>query len=100
MIETMTLPAALGVIAPVLVAVITRVSWPSQAKRWVALGVYLVLGVLAWVVTRFPTQGQVILAELSVVIAVGQLVYTAAKPTGILDWLEAATGGGESGAAD
>jgi len=101
-IETMTLPAVLGVLAPVLVAVITRAHWTGQVKRWTALGVYLVLGVLAWVITRFPTEGQVILAELSTVIAAGQVVYTALKPTGLIEQIEERTtpAGGGTGASD
>ena len=35
--------------------------------------------------------GSVILTEAAGVIAAGQLVYTALKPTGLIDWWEEAT---------
>lgn len=98
--ETLTLPALFGILAPVLVAVITRAHWTSQVKRWAALGVYAALGVLAWAVTRFPNAGSVILAELTMVVAAGQVAYAAVKPTGILDWVEQATTPTQGGAGD
>lgn len=89
--ETLSISAVLGVLAPLLVAVITRSHWTGQAKRWAALAVYLVLAVLAWVVTRFPDAGAVILGELTTVVAAGQVTYTAIKPTGLLEQVEAWT---------
>lgn len=101
---TLTLDVILGVLAPALVAIITRAHWPSQVKRYAALGIYVFLALVAWTVTRFPTQGQALLAEMSAVIAAGQVAYTALKPTGILALIEQATtparpgGGDDSGA--
>lgn len=97
--ETMGIAAILGILAPFATGVITRAHWPGQWKRWAFLAVALVFGGLAWVVTRFPAAGTVILAEVSTVIAAGQLAYTALKPTGLWDQWEQLTSPAPPGGA-
>lgn len=88
---TLTTAALIGALTPFLTAMITRVHWPAQTKRSVFIAVATVLTIVAWGVTRFPDAGRVILTEAAGVIAAGQIVYTALKPTGLIDWLEDVT---------
>lgn len=89
--STLTVTALIGVLVPFLTAVITRTHWAAQTKRVVFIGASAVLTVVAWALTRFPDAGSVVLTEAAGVIAAGQLVYTALKPTGLIDWLENVT---------
>lgn len=88
---TLTVAALIGALTPFLTALITRVHWSAQTKRCVFIAVATVLTIVAWGITRFPDAGHVILTEAAGVIAAGQIVYTALKPTGLIDWLEDAT---------
>lgn len=88
---TLTTAALIGAITPFLTAMITRTHWSAQAKRTVFIAVAAVLTIIAWGITRFPDTGRVILTEAAGVIAAGQIVYTAMKPTGLIDWWEDVT---------
>lgn len=88
---TITTATLIGALTPFLTALITRVHWSAQTKRYVFIAVATVLTLVAWGVTRFPDAGRVILTEAAGVIAAGQIVYTALKPTSLIDWLEDAT---------
>jgi hypothetical protein len=88
---TITTAALIGAITPFLTAMITRVHWSAQTKRSVFIAVATVLTLVAWGITRFPDAGRVILTEAAGVIAAGQIVYTALKPTGLIDWWEDVT---------
>lgn len=88
---TLTTAALIGALAPFLTAMITRVHWSPQTKRSVFIAVATGLTLVAWGITRFPDAGRVILTEAAGVIAAGQIVYTALKPTGLTDWLENVT---------
>lgn len=87
----LTTTALIGALVPFLTAAITRAHWEAQTKRLVFLAASIVLTLIAWGVTRFPDAGSVILTEAAGVIAAGQLVYTALKPTRLIDWWEKAT---------
>lgn len=91
--EPVTVSALLGGVAVLVTAIITRSTWTSQTKRWVSLGVYLVMTVIAWVATRFPDQWVVIAQELGAVVAAGTIVYTIVKPLGWIEWIEEKTSG-------
>lgn len=88
---TLTTAALIGALTPFLTAAITRSHWTAQTKRSVFIAVATVLTLIAWGITRFPDAGRVILTEAAGVIAAGQIVYTALKPTGLIDWWEEAT---------
>lgn len=88
---TLTTAALIGALTPFLTAAITRSHWSAQTKRYVFIAASLILTLVAWGITRFPDAGSVILTEAAGVIAAGQLVYTALKPTGLIDWWEEAT---------
>lgn len=88
---TLTTAALIGTLTPFLTAAITRTHWTAQTKRSVFLAVATVLMLVAWGVTRFPDAGRVVLTEAAGVIAAGQIVYTALKPTGLIDWWEDVT---------
>lgn len=87
----LTTAALIGALVPFLTAAITRAHWEAQTKRLVFIAASVALTLIAWGVTRFPDAGRVILTEAAGVIAAGQLVYTALKPTGLIDWWEKAT---------
>lgn len=87
----LTTAALIGALVPFLTAAITRSHWEAQTKRLVFVAASVALTLIAWGVTRFPDAGSVILTEAAGVIAAGQLVYTALKPTGLIDWWEKAT---------
>jgi hypothetical protein len=88
---TLTTAALIGALTPFLTAMITRSHWSAQTKRTVFIAVATALTLVAWGITRFPDTGRVILTEAAGVIAAGQIVYTAMKPTGLIDWWEEAT---------
>lgn len=88
---TLTTAALIGAITPFLTAMITRSHWTAQTKRSVFIAVAACLTLVAWGITRFPDVGRVILTEAAGVIAAGQIVYTALKPTGLIDWWENVT---------
>lgn len=88
---TLTTAALIGATTPFLTAMITRTHWSAQTKRSVFIAVATVLTIVAWGITRFPDTGRVILTEAAGIIAAGQIVYTAMKPTGIIDWWEDVT---------
>lgn len=87
----LTTSALIGTTAPFLTAMITRTHWTAQTKRSFFIAVATALTLVAWGVTRFPDAGRVILTEAAGVIAAGQIVYTALKPTGLIDWWEDVT---------
>lgn len=89
--DTTVLLAAVGGIAPLIIAAVTRAGWPATAKRWVAIGVSVTLTALVWALTRYPASMSAIMGELAGVIAAAQVVYTALKPTGLIDWVEERT---------
>lgn len=87
----LTTAALIGALVPFLTATVTRSHWAAQTKRLVFIAASVALTLIAWGVTRFPDAGRVVLTEAAGVIAAGQLVYTALKPTGLIDWWEKAT---------
>lgn len=87
----LTTAALIGALVPFLTATVTRSHWAAQTKRLVFIAASVALTIIAWGVTRFPDAGRVVLTEAAGVIAAGQLVYTALKPTGLIDWWEKAT---------
>lgn len=97
---TLTVAALIGALTPFLTAAITRSHWSAQTKRYVFIAVSIALTLIAWGITRFPDTGRVILTEAAGVIAAGQIVYTAMKPTGLIDWWEETTTPTTSKAAD
>ena len=44
-VEPLTLAAVIGAVGTFLTAVLTRANWSSNVKRWVAIGVVVVLRV-------------------------------------------------------
>lgn len=77
-----------GIIGTIIVAVITRAGWSAEAKRWTALSVFAALTVIGVLISYYPTQWEMILSMLAVVVGVSQTVFTVLKPTGIFNWLE------------
>lgn len=86
-----TIPVLVGAIAPIVTAVVARSGWSPTARRWVSLAVAATLTGTVWACTRYPESASAVLGELGGVIAAMQVVYTALKPTGILDWVEDVT---------
>lgn len=89
--DTTSLLAGAGVLAPILVAAITRAGWSATAKRWVAIAVSSTLTGLVWALTSYPESVSAILGELGGVVAAAQITYAALKPTGLIDLIESAT---------
>ena len=89
--DTTTSLAFAGALAPLLIAAVNRAGWSATAKRWVAIAVSATLTGLVWALTRYPESVSAILGEMGGVIAAAQVAYTALKPTGLLDWVEART---------
>lgn len=86
--EPLSLAALVGFVGTFITAVLTRANWPSNVKRWVAIGVVGVLTVIAFVATQFPEHWETIAVALGVGVGVSQLVYTLLKPTGLFDWIQ------------
>lgn len=70
----------LGVIVPVLVALVSRAEAPARLKRRIALGFAVLVGVLSVALADWGTFSEELLVE-RVLMAVGQaqLVYVAAR---------------------
>lgn len=79
---------ALGALVTVLTAIITRADWTSQQKRFTALAFYIGLTGLVLIFNQYPETWETTAMYLGAVAGAGQIVYTAFKPTGVLDWLE------------
>lgn len=88
---TLTVAALIGALTPFLTAAVTRSYWESHIKRAVFIVASTAMMLVTWCITRFPDAGSVILTEAAYVITAGQLVYTALKPTGLIDWWEDVT---------
>ena len=80
-----------GILAPLIIAAVTRAGWSATAKRWTALATAGVLSGLVWALTRYPESTAGVVGELGGVIAAMQVAYTCLKPTGILGWIEERT---------
>ena len=90
-VEPLTLAAVIGAVGTFLTAVLTRANWSGNTKRWVAIGVVVILTVVALLVYQFPDQWQVVAGALAIAVGASQFVYTLLKPTGILDFIQFAT---------
>ena len=90
-VEPLSLAAVIGAVGTFLTAVLTRANWSSNVKRWVAIGVVVVLTVVALLVYQFPDQWQVVAGALAIAVGASQVVYTLLKPTGILDFIQEST---------
>lgn len=89
--DTTALLAAAGVIAPLVIAAVTRAGWSATATRWVAIAISATLTGLVWALTRYPETVAGAMGEMGGVIAAAQITYTALKPTGLIDLIESAT---------
>ncbi|WP_341740594.1 hypothetical protein [Trueperella pyogenes] len=85
---TITISTALGALVTVLTAVITHSEWTSAQKRITALAFYVGLTVAVMMFRHYPATWQTAALWITAVVGAGQVVYTAFKPTGLLDWLE------------
>ena len=90
-VEPLTLAAVIGAVGTFLTAVLTRANWSGNTKRWVAIGVVVILTVVALLVYQFPDQWQVVAGALAIAVGASQFVYTLLKPTGILDFIQETT---------
>ena len=90
-VEPLGLAAVIGTIGTFITAVLTRANWPSNTKRWVAIGVVGALTAAALLVYQFPDQWQVVAGALAIAVGASQFVYTLLKPTGILDFIQEST---------
>ena len=90
-VEPLGLAAVIGTIGTFITAVLTRANWPSNTKRWVAIGVVVALTAIALLVYQFPDQWQVVAGALAIAVGASQFVYALLKPTGILDFIQEAT---------
>lgn len=88
---TITLTTALGALVTVLTAIITRAEWTSTQKRITALAFYIGLTAAVLLFKQYPATWQTTAIWIGAVVGAGQVVYTAFKPTGLLDWLEEIT---------
>ena len=90
-VEPLTLAAVIGAVGTFLTAVLTRANWSGNTKRWVAIGVVVILTVVALLVYQFPDQWQVVAGALAIAVGASQFVYTLLKPTGVLDFIQVST---------
>ena len=88
-IEPLTIAAVIGAIGTFVTSVLTRSTWPSEVKRWVAIGVVVFLTIAALLIVQFPDYWQIVAGALAVAVGTSQFVYTLLKPTGIFDWISA-----------
>ena len=86
-----TIPVVIGALGTILTAIITRANWSASAKRWTAICLVVFLTVLVGVFTIHPDAWQIIAAWIAFAVSALQVVYSALKPTGVLDWLRDAT---------
>lgn len=94
--DPLTISVIAGAVGTLATSILTRSQWSARTKRLTAIGVWLVLAVLAWWSTAYPASWQLVLTQLTVVVGAGQLVYTVLKPTGLLDWLRDTTTPGDT----
>ena len=77
------------VVIPYVVNLCANQDWPSEVKRWLALGLSLAVGVVAAVAAGIPTPETLVSWALAAVGAT-QLAYGLFKNVGITDsWLDA-----------
>lgn len=80
-----------AVIGTILTAIITQARWSGSTKRVVALAVFAGLTAIGVLIHYYPSQWEAILGFFAITVGVGQVIFTALKPTGIFNWLEDAT---------
>ena len=93
--EPLTLSVVIGAIGTFLTAVLTKASWSSNTKRWVAIVTVAVLTIIALLVYQFPEHWQTVAGLLAIAVGASQFVYTILKPTGIMDWIQSTTSPGD-----
>lgn len=86
-----TISALLGTVAPFIAAIVTRSNWTSQRKRLITLALYVGMTIGVILANHFPDVWQATATILAMIAGASQIVYTALKPTGLLDLLEYAT---------
>ena len=85
--ETISAAVVLGTLGTILTTIIVSSKWSSKTKQFVAIGVYVGLTLLAVLADVFPTERDIVLSHLLVVVGAGQLVYSLLKPTGLFSVL-------------
>jgi hypothetical protein len=93
--DSITVAAVAGAIAPALVAVITRAPWSPTVKRWTAIGVAVALALVGMLSVWRPDTWAQIAAGMLAAIGVCQVVFAALKPvwTSLEQLTTPATGG-------
>lgn len=87
----LTVPALAGAVAPFVLSLVNRYNWSKQTKSTIALVFYVVVAAGVWIADKSPATWAAFAAQLSTVIAAGQVAYTALRPSGILRNIEYAT---------
>lgn len=78
-----------SVVIPYVVNLCASQDWPSELKRWIALGMSLAVGILAAVAGGMPTPETLVSWTLAAVGAT-QLAYGLFKNVGVTNsWLDA-----------
>lgn len=94
MTETLTVPALAGLIAPFLTAALLQVEMRPAHKRWIAIGVTVLLTGAGIFAVYQPTAWDEIARALAIGIGSMQAVYTAMKP--VFDRIETGINPGET----
>lgn len=87
----LTVPALAGAVAPFVLSLLNRYNWSKQTKSVVSLVFYAAVAFGVWFADKSPATWAAFAAQLSTVIAAGQVAYTALRPSGILRNIEYAT---------
>ena len=87
----LTAPALAGAGAPCVLSLINIDNWPKQTKSFISLAFYAAVAFGVWFADKSPASWAAFAAQLSTVIAAGQVAYTALRPSGILQNIEYAT---------
>ena len=84
------------VVMPYIVNLCKKTQWGKNVKRWLAIGVSLLVGVATGIISGIPTPETFVTWVLAV-IGGTQIAYSAFKSIGVTStWLEALEGIGSS----
>lgn len=88
-VDQLTVPALAGIVAPFIIAVLNKVTASTKTKTVVAGVVYALITAGILFAQSYPEKWQAIAGVLLTVSVAGQTAFSALKPSGLLDLIEA-----------
>ena len=89
--DPLTFAATAGLLIPLVVSLISRTSWSSNAKRWLVIGLAVAFTIAGVIFAYRPDVWTEVGIMAAVTVGVAQMIYAILKPTGALDWLSEKT---------